>query len=129
MKTAFAQLRGSSAANTRKLTVTTPLESPPANTDAARDANERCAALAHQGRFREAAAAFDEAFYFEPENAEGFSNLRFVLRRLNHLNGAIASSRKRFAFGPSLPKRITTSETLSQRLANRRLRQSDAAPS
>ena len=71
----------------------------------------------------------DEAFYFEPENAEGFSNLRFVLRRLNHLNGAIASSRKRFAFGPISPKRITTSETLSQRLANRRLRQSDAAPS
>ena len=70
VKTAFAQLRGSSTANTRKLTVTTPLESPPANTDAAREANEHGAALAHQGRFREAAAAFDGAFDFEPENAE-----------------------------------------------------------
>ena len=69
MKTAFAQLRGSSTANTRKLTVTTPLESPPAITDAAREANECGAALAHQGRFREAAAAFDEACDFDPETA------------------------------------------------------------
>ena len=69
--------------------MTTPLEPPPANTDAAPEANERGAALAHQGRFREAAAAFDEACDFDPENADGFSNLGVVLRRLNDLNGAI----------------------------------------
>ena len=58
-----------------------------------------------------AAAAFDEAFYFEPENAEGFSNLRFVLRRLNHLNGAmpVLGSDSPSA---NLPKRITTSKRL-----------------
>ena len=50
---------------------------------------QRGAVLAHQGRFREAAAAFDEACDFDPENAKGFSNLGVVLRRFNDLNGAI----------------------------------------
>jgi len=69
--------------------VTSPQESSPANSDAAREANERGASLAHQGRFREAAAAFDEACVFDPGNADGFSNLGVVLRRLNDLDGAI----------------------------------------
>ena len=61
----------------------------PVNPSAARDANERGAALAHQGRYLEAAAALDEACRFDPHFADAYSNLGAVLRRLGDLDGAI----------------------------------------
>ena len=116
--------------------MTTPLESPPAITDAAREANECGAALAHQGRFREAAAVFDEACDFDLENAKGCSKLGVVLRRLNDLNGAIVQFEQAIRLRPEFTEAhykhgnaySTNMETLTRRLANRRLRQSDSAP-
>lgn len=57
---------------------------------AAREANDRGAALAHQRRFFEAAAALEEACEFDPEFADAYSNLGAVLRRLGDIEGAIA---------------------------------------
>lgn len=59
------------------------------NVAAAREANDRGAALAHQERYRESAAAFDEACSFDPEYADAFSNLGAVLRRLGDIDAAI----------------------------------------
>ena len=56
---------------------------------AALEANERGAALARQGRNREAAAAFDEACRHDPDFAEALSNLGATLRRLGEFDVAI----------------------------------------
>ena len=57
---------------------------------AAKEANERGAALAQQERYLEAAAAFEEAFAHDPEMADAFSNLGAILRRIGDIEGAIA---------------------------------------
>lgn len=72
-----------------KLHVTNHPTETPVNAAAAREANERGAALARQERYLEAAAALEEAFEFDPTFAEPHSNLGAVLRRMGDNEGAI----------------------------------------
>ncbi|MBT5496394.1 MAG: tetratricopeptide repeat protein, partial [Alphaproteobacteria bacterium] len=74
---------------TFQITVPTPTTVLSLEQAAAREANEHGIALAHHGRFFEAAAALEEACEFGSEFADAYSNLGAVLRRLGDVEGAI----------------------------------------
>lgn len=67
---------------TFQITVPTPTTVFSLEQAAAREANERGIALAHHGRFFEAAAALKETYESDSEYVDAYSNLGAVLRRL-----------------------------------------------
>jgi protein O-GlcNAc transferase len=79
----------SPTALTCQITVPTPPTVFSLEQTAAREANERGIALAHHGRFFEAAAALEEAYESDSEYADAYSNLGAVLGRLGDVEGAI----------------------------------------